>query len=155
MPRPNLADDAPNVTTVCRATAVTTFLMEAFDTETNRRCVIVVAGSVVREDAPIQITPLARMFDGDPYERIAPPHPETPGAYSTHDGKAITDADAERLAAITSSDHDTVNQIARIIADRAGQTITHEIANDEIAALLRANGRDRTPTHEYPDPPTH
>jgi len=147
MPRPDLTGYAPNLNTLVRAAKNRhTALMEAFDTETNRRVVIVVA-CAQDDEGQIQITPLALMFDGNPYERIAPPHPEISGAYITHDGKTITDADAERLSTTTTSDHDTLNQIARILADEEWSADTY----DQIATLLRDNGRDLTPTHEYPD----
>ena len=164
MPRPDLAGYAPNLNTLVRAAKHEhTALMEVFDTETNRRAVIVIAYAHDSEQQ-IQITPLALMFDGNPYERIAPPHPTIPGAYLTHDGRTITDADAEarenarwidvvpHIGTVThiTSDHDTLNAIAKIIADEEFSADTY----DQIADLLRANGRDLTPTHEYPDATT-
>ena len=94
MPRPNLAGYAPNFNTLTRAIKDGhAAIVESLDTRTNRRAVIVVALQCNQDDT-IQMVPLAQLLDGDPYEYLASPDPDSAG-YRAPDGKTIT-PDASR-----------------------------------------------------------
>lgn len=150
MPRPNLAGYAPNFNTLSRAiTDGNAAIVEALDTRTNRRAVIVVA--VQRSaDESIQMVPLAQLLDGNPYEYLASPDPASDG-YRAPGGKVITQMQADH-AENSPADSPTLDEIARILADEEWNADT----GGRIADLLIANGRDLTPTQEYPEqePPT-
>jgi hypothetical protein len=47
-------------------------LVECTDTETGKPCAIICTVNVF-EDRSVEIVPMARMFDGNPYEQINPP----------------------------------------------------------------------------------
>lgn len=145
MPRPNLAAYAPNFNTLARAiTDGNAAIVESLDTRTHRRAVIVVALTRNPDDT-IQMIPLAQLLDGNPYEYLASPDPDSDG-YCAPDGKIITQTQADH-AENSPADSPTLDEIARLMADEEWNADTA----DKIAAILRANGRDLTPTHEYPD----
>lgn len=142
MPRPNLAEYADAYNNLQRAmTQATPLLIEGLDTRTNRRIVIVATAHMVGKE--IKIAPLAQLFDGNPYEYLASPDPDSDG-YCAPDGKVITQMQADH-AENSPADSPTLDEIARLMADEEWNADTA----DKIAALLRANGRDLTPTHEY------
>lgn len=143
MPRPNLAEYADAYNNLQRAmTDATPILIEGLDTRTNRRIVIVATAHMIGEE--IKIAPLAQLFDGDPYEYLAAP--STSGGYLAPDGKTITQMQADH-AETRLADSPTLDEIARLMADEEWNADTA----DKIVTLLRANGRDLTPTQEYPD----
>lgn len=145
MPRPNLAGYAPNFNTLARAiTDGNAAIVEALDIRTNRRAVIVVALQR-NPDESIQMVPLAQLLDGNPYEYLASPDPDS-GGYLTPGGKVITQMQADH-AENSPADSPTLDEIARILADEEWNAETA----GRIADLLIANGRDLTPTQEYPD----
>lgn len=145
MPRPNLAGYWPNFETLDRAiTNGHAAIVEALDTRTNRRAVIVVAMQGT-DDGQIQMVPLAQLLDGNPYEYLASPDTDS-GGYRAPDGSVITQQQADH-AESAPADCLTLDRIAHLIADEEWNADMH----GRIAALLRANGRDLTPTHEYPE----
>lgn len=145
MPRPNLADYAPNFDTLRRALDNGhAAIVEALDTRTNRRAVIVVAMQGT-DDGEIQMVPLAQLLDGNPYAYLAAPDP-TSGGYLAPDDSVITQQQADH-AENAPADCLTLDRIARLIADEEWNADMH----GRIADLLIANGRDLTPTHEYPE----
>ena len=89
-------------------------IVEALDTRTNRRAVIVIALQR-NADESIQMVPLAQLLDGNPYDYLASPDPDS-GGYLTPGGKVITQMQADH-AENSPADSPTLDEIARILAD--------------------------------------
>lgn len=49
-------------------------LVECLDIKTRQR--VMVVSAISDRDGEFDIVPLAKMFDGNPYEELAPPNPE-------------------------------------------------------------------------------